>query len=622
MSVSSEKDGGADTVDETNKTEPDPGRSAPTLKARELLARHYSDRFWSSLSSTGTALLAWLAALLLIWAGYILPLPEKLAHLVTTSKQVQNDKGKLEAWNQAWVQSSKADELAKRVEPAGIVASPQPIQPEAVDLQEDLNGIGAPSRIDEDKLRKLVAEQTQKDNFERKLQETERAGEDLSEDLDKIDTPLGTLEINKKFVPALWALLFAGLFTFYAQRRVLLLAMIGRAIGIHTSELGDRIEDLGGLGAWAPFWLAPLPPATRDSRVSREEVRTVLGWGPRDGWRSVASSLVLAALLGLYIYVLFVSWTIIDLAGKGDGQLRVLTLVVLGLLYCLVLTGLRWRPICYDGFPDRMLAELPGRRAFLGATGTVALAGLAILASPRLVISALLPGKSLRAPRYRKPAIRNRLEPLAAAYRDSFRLNRSSNIVHYVDWEGWSAGAEGMAERNLSPVERKQAISLLLQSKLKPVAPKGDPGENGKNQKPEERLNEWQTGAMAERLALEAARQNNLDLALNLLWKGIEHDRAFKRLNLNKPSYRLYDFYARLSVRAGRLGSKDWQKFLQSVREQSPRDATLQQRLARWESLPELLLRDRRLKERWTGEKLLWSLPEKRPSKRPSSKMS
>ncbi len=610
-------------MDETNKTEPDLGRSAPTLKARELLARHYSDRFWSSLSSTGTALLAWLAALLLIWASYILPLPQKLARLASTSKQVQDDKSKLAAWNQAWVQTSKADELARRLEPAGTVASVQAIQPEAVDLQGDLNGIGIPPEtIYGDKLRKLVTEQTQKANFERKLQETERAGEDLTEDLDKIDTPLGTLEINKKFVPALWALLFAGLFTFYAQRRVLLLAMIGRAIGIHTSQLGDRIEDLGGLGAWAPFWLAPLPPATRDSRVSREEIRTVLGWGPRDGWRSVASGLVLAGLLGLYIYVLFVSWTIIDLAGRGDGQFRVLTFVVLGLLYCLVLAGLQWRPICYDGFPDRILTELPGRRAFLGAIGTVALAGLAILASPRLVLSALLPGKSLRAPRYRKPTIRKRLEPLTAAHRDSFRLNRSSNIVHYVDQEGWSAGAEAMVERNLSPVERAQAGKLLLLYKPKPVAAKGNLRENGKSRKQEERLNEWQTGAMAERLALEAARQGNLGLALDLLQKGIEHDRAFKRLNLNKPSYRLYDFYARLSVRAGRLGSKDWQKFLQSVREQSPRDATLQQRLARWESLPELLSRDRRLKERWTGEKLLWSLPEKRPSKRSSSKMS
>jgi hypothetical protein len=563
-------------VDETNKAELEPSEAAPhkgsggppaTSKARELLARHYSDRFWSSLSSTSTALMAWLAALLLIWGGYILPLPQKLERLANANKQVQNDGNRLQAWEQK--------------------------------LQKPVPTRDALSRL------KLAVQQAQKNNYQGNLRETQGEGEELQEDLDKIDTPLGTLEINKKFVPALWAILFAGLFTFYVQRRVLLLAMIGRAIRIHTSELGDQIKDLGGLGAWAPFWLAPLPDATRDSQVSREDIRAILGWGPRDGWRSFASSLVLAALLGLYASVLFVSWTIIDLVGKGEGQFRVLTIVVLGLLYCLALGGLSlWRPICYDGFPDRMLAEFPGRRAFLAVAGTASLVGLAILASPRYVISGLLPGKSLRVPRYRKP-IRKILQPLAATLQNSFRLNLRSKIVHYVDWEGWSAGAEGMAERNLSPVERAQVKSLL--PKPEQVAPNHL-----------ERLNLQQAGAMAERLALEAAQQNNLDLALNLLWQGIGRDKAFKSLNLNRPSYRLYDLYVGLTVRAGELGSERWKQFLHSVREQRPMDAAIQQRLAHWESFSQ----DSRRAKRWTGEKLLWRLPEKRPSGNPSSNIS
>src|SRR6185369_8268026 len=114
---------------------------------------------------------------------------------------------------------------------------------------------------------------------------TNEAKESL-DSLRKVKMPFGEFEVPAWYIPPIFSALLGVFLLYLLQRRLILNALALKVVHLHLQVLQQPAADLHGFGAWAPFWLAPLPKIDMrgTSAADAASARTAfLGWRETEG---------------------------------------------------------------------------------------------------------------------------------------------------------------------------------------------------------------------------------------------------------------------------------------------------------------------------------------------------
>jgi hypothetical protein len=437
----------------------------------------------------------------------------------------------------------------------------------------------------------------------KRLDESRTQATQLFAELKKIRTPLGEVELPAWYVPPLYSLLLAGFVAYFMRRRMILNAMALRAVHLNVERLGRSTNDISGFGAWAPFWLSPLPRirtepgAVLNETEAAESRLAFLGWR-HSHRRSTALVVLILATAGV------AWWWTLAMARKMDDvrpggpvwmhwevhALIALATLIVALLYL--------RPtVIWGAFPERLVVETASRRTFfrVALTAVGAAAGLSVLPSSLAV--RVLP--TLRMPRFR---IRVGRQEKPLSLRGGFFQNIRTCIVHAVDYHGWVLMRRTVAERNLFPVTDAQLTTLYVGVPATVTAVSGTTMRimRGRARRPSgSRVDFRQSQTVAERLAIKLARQGNAELALQVVWAALND--GVPRWH-GAPNYRLYDLYSGLLLRA-HSPVEPVAAFQDLLGAGGKDDVRLQAIAAR------LAKPSDRWRRRWTGPAIDWRFP-------------
>jgi hypothetical protein len=541
-------------------------RVAPTTDPDviQILIKHYTDQFWSGLTRTNVALLAWVGAMILIFVDPILFLPQQAKTQRNLVKDLQRQQ--LDADKQsekrilaqpvslatpssfAPAQSSTQGLKEERVS-NGRLNGPDNKEPQLTgergfknDLEEmkpEARSANLETPLKERKQPEASTEQSSKNDLEEKKQEA-------TDPLSKLRTPLGEISIRAIYAPLIWSVLFVGLLMFLLHKRLVLVGTLSKAIDLHMRHRPGKISAVSGLGAWSPFWLAPLPRPAQDSAFSEEIIRQFLGWTSAQKWREKLTWACL--VLGFLLYAV-VAWNSIQLIRFSNNPKLAfaLSIIVIGFFLSSLLFARAWfvPKVKFGTFPESFVAHSPDRRRFLGMG--IGLAGFSLIGG---LVAVVLPRKPLMAlriisrfPRWRRKMKVPRFEvvnkfvvnPSSGPARDvpakPPAASSQSGVIHYFGGNGFTSGRIYLnisrTKRRIFTIEDKEIIPILIQQ-----------ANSGTLQGP--RVDRNRVGALAECLALSlpAAKQ------FPVLWSAIVSDTKLKENTGRKPGYRLYDLYA------------------------------------------------------------------------------
>lgn len=565
-------------------------------KAAEASFKHHSDQFASGAAKTNTILLAWSASLIVMLIAYIIPLSVKVAKLSKLDEYISKGKDFISGTNGS--ASQQKTPLTGRKQ----------------------KGEDARSVVND----KLVDSKSQKAR--------------LQGELSVIHTPLGDVPIPPNYLPLVWVSLFTGLFSFFVYKRVVLLATLAQIIDIHIRQRGKPIEEVRGLGSWAPLWLAPLPKVTSDPPISAVEFSQFLGWEPGGKRRLWLCCSFLGVSFVVYAWVLLVLIRVSHNFGDPqDGRrLRFVGLVTAAVCILTWVWGF-WPTVNPRTIPERLIEHSSGRRRFLTVGGSVAALALGYAMLPRRALPRWLTARNSRW----KKQPKNELDPYPQSLRNTFQLNWNSGAIHYIDSAGLT-GERSLPYKYLTVLGLEEVLAVLLNpnpamlgqlkarsnASIKP-SPEPAPMVGHRHKDHDERRLHFparQEGSLIECLAIELADKGEIPRSLQLLWIGIERDaeRAKKSVRRagerkrrthpesgyrtsQKPSYRLYDLFARLAAQSS--NTAELSRLSDFVRTSFADDYCLADRTRKW------LDPSSHWSKKITGNKVVWKGPKKAPGK-------
>lgn len=582
-----------ETVQENKPDTPDQETLNPEML--QLLTKHYTDQFWSTLGRTSVFLIAWIGALLVIFIDPILPLPQEA---------LKQKKSILEIKRQQTAAKAKQFEAGREraVRAATESRELRPI------VDED-------SQTPDTQVEVRTLPRSQPTSSPTPTPDFQEQRQQAASSLSKLRTPLGELNIRPIFAPLIWSVLFAGLLAFFLQRRIVLIALLAKVIQLRMLAQTDNPQVIRGLGSWTPFWLAPLPKAIGDSVLSEGMLRAYLGWEDNERWRSALTHLCIGVALAAHLAVVFIA-TLLVRASQDPGQMAAICFAVYGVFLACLLAVFAWlRPrIKLGSFPMGFLQIDRQRRWIL--RGAVS---LAVVGSVAAVVTALLPTRVtkrvlLKLSGVSLPRLRSKVPAVAhSAFTNSFRRHLSSSVIHYFGHQGLASNRVFLSPKNVELIPDQEVISrlsltgkTLQESKTPPSWPELPvnlgPGSASKNKKKAPRLNVSQAPALIECLAMEQCARGDRSAALSLLRSAIVLDASRKeRLTKKIPSYRLYDLYVGLAYSMN--DSLAIQDLIAYARAKWQKDKRMEKRVERWSSP-----RDEYLKK-WRGPNLPWSAP-------------
>ena len=514
----------------------------------QLLTKHYTDQFWSTLAKTSVILLAWIGALTLMFVDPIFPLYTEASKQTRTLRDIERQQtaARLRLLTSARKSASSAapqmgDEQTSPTPTPGL--PPSDGQPAAGN--EERLTVKPAARTSPSPSRTTRTEDQPEIAYEERKQEA-------IDQLSKLRTPLGELNIRVIFAPLIWSLLFTALLGFFLQRRLLLIGTLAKIVELRRMSHSDRLT---GLGSWTPFWLAPLPQPSGDTTLDEATLREYLGWGRTERWRSLLTKTCIAVALCAHLYVA-VTTAFLVRTYRDPSQALAVCLAVIGSFICCLLACIVWlRPqVELESFPVGFVQMDKRRRRFLVAGVSLAGFGLLIASITALVPKGLLKGLLVRMTGSTVPRFRRRLGPEPkTGLENSFQRNTNSFVIHYFGKRGLTSNREFLLQVNLAKVELSEVLTVLMGTNKHSFSELHEPPswapEVAKDKLSRtRRLNLSQASALIECLALEQWETDRKG-ALDQIRVAILFDTEFKKRISKRPSYRLYDLYAGLAYK-------------------------------------------------------------------------
>lgn len=574
----------------------------------QLLTKHYTDQFWSTLAKTSVILLGWIAALTLMFVDPIFPLYTEASRQTNILADIERQK---DAARIKSVSSARKSTSTAVPTPALPPADGQPGQgqtPVAEQPEGEATAQAArttPSlpptarRSPTPSPSPTVAPLAVADPVAALQERKQEAIEQFS----KLRTPLGELNIRIIFAPLIWSLFFAALLGFFLQRRLLLIGTLAKIVELRRMSHTDRLT---GLGSWTPFWLAPLPQPSGDTTLDEATLREYLGWGTTERWRSLLTKTCIGVALCAHLYVA-VTTAFLVRTYRDPSQALAVFLAVVGSFICCLLASIIWlRPrVELESFPVGFVQMDKRRRRFLAAGFSLAGFGLLLALITALVPTGILKGLMVRLSGSTVPRFRRRPRPpMLYGYENSFHRNIYSYRIHYFGQRGLTSNREFLSRENLTKVDLSQVFAALMPpnntSFANLNAPPSWPAMTdtwGRSKTP--RLIPSQASPLIECLALERW-QTDPKGALDLLRVAILFDSQFKFGIGKRPSYRLYDLYAGLAFKMKNSPAID--DLVRYAQTRWKDDTRMTKRIQTWQTPTAAYI------SRWSSENLQWKI--------------
>jgi hypothetical protein len=456
----------------------EPERELPA-QMRQDLVLYLANQFRTGVERTSTLLGAWVSALFLILFASILPVAGKLERVEAAKARAAR------AWIELQHLTRQSDTVRNRIINPGITES----------THDDTLRVMAAGHNDSVRLRNLEAGIAR---LQRDTADARRGIDSIAHDIAHIPTPIGTLPVSYYYLAVLWIVLLIVLLTLFLYKRLLLISLLVRTVMIDP----DREFMLPGHGAWAPFWLAPLPKLRRaagtDARVPSEaELRRFLGWRSDGKWRARLLYISLAIMLLAYSGVAYLAVRVssvdypisrtepaLSMRMAGEAQRRemaerlrrisissydpqatvnmtvlVSALLVAVLVLCINILRV---PLHVGGYPERVLAISRRRRRLLQLSAWgLGLGVIYTLLPRRYPFHYIAAGK----PRFRRAESAEQMERLAHLFAGKFGINKTSRVVHYVNRVGWMIGGIAPSPANMVPFDL-YAVARVLRAPL------------------------------------------------------------------------------------------------------------------------------------------------------------
>jgi hypothetical protein len=549
------------------------GADPPETKA-EWNERHgfYLDDATARISRAKTALLLWVAALLTTWLSGIEQSRHDVEEFVTT--MAAHDR----STNEALEPERRQKALTPREQP--------PLERDVVDAKTG-TGNGDPN-VTSKELR------TGPDKDRSDLQK--KATQAVNFGLFGAKMPIPPL-----VAPSVWLALLCGMFLKLLSDRWWVFRSLGRALRIEREHLAlpgqERIAD-------APWWLAPIPIRTSSRHVSREDLQAALDWKARPLRRFFLSGASLAVLAAVITAVFYANLQLLKYAPDLERftghtfrawQIQLASWSPMLLVPAWVMLICKWAtpleiPVSFshESTPRRNVKRdllfmglwlVVGGSFFLFLNRKTAIIQTARRETQRFGRDCTRLMAKLARIRDRRLTQVPGVEPVSA-YK-----NPRSPVVHVSNLAG--AFRFPKIPRQHVKVEHATITAVL-----------------GKNKRTTRVVLPAASWAF-ELKAIEAVEQKNPRLACDLLLCAVRHDLLFLKSEPRRPSYRLYDLLAGLSVRFGTAHLSALGNLLKN----SPASPAFRYRLAAWDNA------DSRWRKRWTAADRVWITSIARPKK-------
>jgi hypothetical protein len=584
--------------------EPGGSQSVPSDDDLKEWVKHYADQFWTGANRANTILVTWGASLLVIFAALV-PLSGRVSQYDVKYSNYENALQKL-----------ARDEAQTRTEFERRRANLNERSETTTQLDNQLKA-------------------TQETFKERRAQLEKRfqSIRTLKSDLLPFNVPLGKIDIAVSYSPLLWICLFTFFLGYFFFRRLALIATLSQLVHIQVDMRGRPIGSLKGLGSGAPFWLAPLPGSVTGSRVSVDDLRAFLGWGPRSS-KTTLTYMFLTVAVSLYVWVGIISIQVVKIYDNPKLRLG-FVLCIAGTFTLLMLicwTTLRTR-LQLEKYPEALMQDSNRRRVLIGLSSSLIAVGYFYIFAPRKVFPRRLVPRSNRskylADRRHDRRLSGTVDPV---WRGRYYLNERTNFVHYIKSNGnaktltvkvrhkrfvpytkddvfkllikdhpqMESESDKPKNEDKALSRSKKAAGALAQKKptelvakatttalparmkaspksappvVPPVAEISTNGESASTEKrPDIRIASRQVGVIAEALALEKLRSGDANAALTIVWTAINQS------GRSKSNQRLYDLYASIALKHSRADE------LKKLIEHVSNDKNMVKRIEKWKA--------------------------------------
>lgn len=476
-----------------------------------------------------------LTLLAVVWLGGLEPAISEIHELETIPTQIENLQSKLT------IQEQQKEKVEKKID---IKTNKRE--------SENQDNTTLKSEI-----RKAHQENQEKEKtrITQKIKDLQITIEQLQKNGDNIsfDSPLFKLVVSINLAPWIWLTLISGWFYYIAFTRSEMLSLYARAIescNLKNSNPLDSYtkETLAQIVGVLPFWLAPLPHLQNESNQNDIfEIRNSQGLS--------IFLICFLALLGILLRIIYIgakiiSWRINEQTkiNKLSGLTSTLpdwfwldiVLAIISLI--LIILGIQlwintWQVSINSSQEVKNVSKNIKRRKFIQY---VVYFGVGIIATVLFVLYKNLDPKffnqiaskfSQKKPRSVK---KKKAPPLVTKFTpQEFYFNPNKKIIHYVLDDKTILG---ISQTKFLPNENAWKKASLQDLSLK------------KSTTPH--LHLASASFSFEQAAIESLKNKNDKQACQLLLDGIKHDILFQIVNPGgKPSFRLYDLLAGLTVR-------------------------------------------------------------------------
>jgi hypothetical protein len=315
-------------------------------------------------------------------------------------------------------------------------------------------------------------------------------------------------------------LLFCGLLMYIYLTRLSALKYISRAIRIYKIEPHLQINPYHDFNLVAPIWLAPLPKI-KNKEVAPSEITTILGWSFNHKIITLTIGFFFATILLIQSRLSYVAFVV----NKGELNNSIFLLSVISLLVTSAIVTFWLIPIkVEDNFNIEKNPNSFSRREFSILSAYIILSIVFYESIPYIT------KKIYKNPRYVKKK-RAKIKYLNTSHKSMLVINNKSEIVHYIDAEGFS-----LCFLTLKSTEEFNKFSRNLAL--------FDSNSKMKLHQEKPRLNIRFSSYYAEKFALDHINAGRIEEASKILLYSIEQN-----LSNFSPSIRLHDLLAKVCIK-------------------------------------------------------------------------